>query len=216
MIGSKETGMLRFFVVVCVVFCGILMGETAASSQSDSSAAASFTQTDPAAAGAQSSASYIIGSDDVLSINVWKEPDITRSVTVRSDGKISLPLVGELQAAGRTPSQLEKDITADLRSYIAEPQVSVIVQEANSQKFNILGQVTKPGSYSLTAGLTIVDAIADAGGFRDFAKKKSVYILRQDGSGHSTRIAFDYERFIKGKDTAQNIKLKPHDTIIVP
>jgi polysaccharide export outer membrane protein len=167
-------------------------------------------------AGARSNAAYVIGADDVLSISVWKEPDITRVVTVRSDGKISLPLVGELQAAGRTPSDLEKDITAALLSYIAQPQVSVMVQEANSQKFNILGQVAKPGSYPLTAGLSIVDAIAQAGGFKDFAKKKSVYIMRQDSSGNSTRIPFNYEQFIKGKNTAQNVKLKPHDTIIIP
>jgi polysaccharide export outer membrane protein len=192
------------------------MGPAVASGQSGPSAAAATVQSDQPAAGTRPNAAYVIGADDVLMISVWKEPDITRSVTVRSDGKISLPLVGELQAAGRTPSQLEQDITAALRNYIAEPQVSVMVQEANSQKFNILGQVTKPGSYPLTAGLTIVDAIADAGGLRDFAKKKSIYIMRQDGNGNSTRIPFNYEEFIKGKDTAQNIKLKPHDTIIVP
>jgi polysaccharide biosynthesis/export protein len=216
MIRTKINDTLKICIVLCVAFYGSLIGATAASSQSDPSAVALVAQSGAPAPGARPDASYVIGADDVLSISVWKEPDITRSVTVRSDGKISLPLVGELQAAGRTPSQLEQDITAALRSYIAEPQVSVMVQDANSQKFNILGLVTKPGAYPLNAGLTIVDAIADAGGFRDFAKKKSIYILRQDGSGGSTRIPFNYEKFIKGKDTAQNIKLKPHDTIIVP
>lgn len=214
MICSKEKDMLRISIILCVTLCGSLMGPAMASSQSGPSATAA--QSDPSQTVTRSNSAYVIGSDDVLMVSVWKEPDITRSVTVRSDGKISLPLVGELQAAGRTPAQLEESITAALRSYIAEPQVSVMVQEANSQKFNILGQVTKPGSYPLTAGLSIVDAIADAGGLRDFAKKKSIYVMRQDGSGNSTRIPFNYEQFIKGKDTAQNIKLKPHDTIIVP
>jgi polysaccharide export outer membrane protein len=158
----------------------------------------------------------VIGADDLLMINVWKDPDLTHTVPVRSDGKISLPLVGEVQAAGRTPFQLEQDLTAALRKYMTEPQVTVIVQQTNSLKFNILGQVTKPGSYPLGSGATIVDAIAAAGGFKDFAKKRSIYILRQDGNGNEAHIAFNYDQFIKGKNTAQNIKLKPHDTVIVP
>ena len=160
--------------------------------------------------------SYIIGANDVLSVNVWNEPNLTRQVTVRSDGKISLPLIGELQAAGRTPAQLDQDITVVLKSYITDPQVAVIVQEIKSQNFNILGQVNKPGLYPLASGETIVDAIAVAGGLRDFAKKKDIYVLRQNAQGEQTRIKFNYQEFIKGKNIAQNIKLKPHDTIVVP
>jgi polysaccharide export outer membrane protein len=160
--------------------------------------------------------SFVIGNDDLLAINVWKEPDLTRSIPVRLDGRISLPLVGELQAAGRTPLQLEQDISSKLRSYISEPEVTVIVQEMNSQKFNILGQVAKPGSYSLTAATTVLDAIAAAGGFRDFAKQKSIYILRQNPDGGESRIAFNYKDVIKGKNPGQNIKLEPRDTIVVP
>lgn len=160
--------------------------------------------------------SFVIGDDDVLSINVWKEPDVSRSIPVRSDGRISLPLVGELQAAGRTPLQLEKDITARLKNYISEPEVTVMVQQINSQKFNILGQVAKPGSYSLTNGTTVLDAIATAGGFRDFAKQKDIYILRQNPNGSDSRIAFNYKDVIRGKHTEQNVKLEPRDTIIVP
>jgi polysaccharide biosynthesis/export protein len=159
---------------------------------------------------------FIIGADDVLAINVWKETEMSRSVPVRSDGKISLPLVGELTAAGRTPLQLEQDIAAKLKNYMTDPQVTVIVQEINSQKYNILGLVTKPGAYSLIATTTIVDAIANAGGFKDFAKKKGIYVLRQNPGGGETRIDFNYQDFIKGKNTNQNIALKPHDTIIVP
>ncbi|HXY06710.1 MAG TPA: polysaccharide biosynthesis/export family protein [Terriglobales bacterium] len=160
--------------------------------------------------------SFVIGNDDVLAINVWKEPDISRSIPVRSDGKISLPLAGEIQAAGRTPLKLEQDIADRLKNYIAEPEVTVIVQQINSQKFNILGQVSKPGSYPLTNSPTILDAIALAGGFRDFAKQKAIYVLRQNPDGSQARIPFNYKEVVKGKNPAQNIKLQPHDTIVVP
>lgn len=160
--------------------------------------------------------SFVIGDGDVLVVNVWKEPDVSRSLPVRSDGRISLPLAGELQAAGRTPLQLEEDITNKLRTYITDPEVTVIVQEINSQKFNILGQVAKPGSYPLTHMTTVLDAIALAGGFRDFAKQKAIYILRQDSAGHDSRIPFNYKTAIKGKTPEQNIRLQPGDTIVVP
>jgi polysaccharide biosynthesis/export protein len=159
---------------------------------------------------------FVIGNDDVLAIDVWNEKEVTRSIPVRSDGKISLPLVGEIQAAGRTPLQLEGDITDRLRNFITAPQVTVMVAEIHSQNFNILGQVAKPGSYSLTVASTVMDAIAAAGGFRDFAKQKGIYILRQTPSGSETRFNFNYKDFIKGKNPSQNIKLEPHDTIVVP
>src|SRR6202046_2038688 len=160
--------------------------------------------------------SYVIGNDDVLGINVWKDPDISRSIPVRSDGKISLPLVGELQAAGRTPLKLEQEIAARLKNYIAEPEVTVIVQQINSQKFNILGMVGRPGTYAISNSATVLDAIALAGGFRDFAKQKSIYVLRQNGDGTQTRIPFNYKEVVKGQNPAQNIKLQPRDTIVVP
>lgn len=159
---------------------------------------------------------FVIGNDDVLSISVWKEPEISRSIPVRSDGKISLPLVGELQAAGRTPLKLEQDIAARLKNYIAEPEVTVIVQQINSQKFNILGQVSRPGSYPLTNSMTVLDAIAIAGGFRDFAKQKSIYILRQNPDGTQSRLPFNYKEVLKGSNLAQNVTLQPRDTIVVP
>jgi polysaccharide export outer membrane protein len=158
---------------------------------------------------------FVIGNDDVLAINVWKEPDISRSIPVRSDGKISLPLVGEVQAAGLTPLKLEKDIAERLKSYISEPEVTVMVQQVNSQKFNILGQVNKPGSYVIANSPTVLDALALAGGFRDFAKKKSIYVLRH-GPGGEVRLAFNYKDVSQGKNMEQNVKLQPGDTIIVP
>ena len=160
--------------------------------------------------------SYVIGNDDVLGINVWKDPDLSRSIPVRSDGKISLPLVGELQAAGRTPLQLEHEIALSLKDYMTAPEVTVIIEQINSKKFNILGQVLKPGSYSLALATTVMDAIATAGGLRDFAKKEDIYILRQLPDGTESHIRFNYKSFIKGKNPAQNIKLEPHDTVIVP
>ena len=160
--------------------------------------------------------SYIIGRDAVLAISVWKEPDRTRSAQVRSDGKISLPLVGEMDAAGLTPIQLELELTKKLRAYMNDPEVAVIVEQMNSKKFNILGEVAKPGAYQLTGTSTVMDAIAMAGGFKDFAKRKEMYVLRQNGDGSQSRIPFNYKEFVKGKNPAQNIKLEPHDTIIVP
>jgi polysaccharide biosynthesis/export protein len=159
---------------------------------------------------------FIIGVDDILAVNVWKENDISRSVPVRSDGMISLPLVGELQASGQTPHQLEIAITEKLKNYISEPEVTVMVQEIRSQKFNILGQVARPGSYPLTNATTVLDAIAIAGGFRDFAKQKNIYVLRQNPNGGESKLPFNYKDVIKGKDPAQNIKVEPRDTIVIP
>ena len=160
--------------------------------------------------------SFVIGANDVLAINVWKEPDVSRSVPVRSDGKISLPLAGEIQASGLTPLKLEQDIASKLQNYISEPEVTVIVQQINSQKFNILGMVSKPGSYSLTNSSTVLDAIAAAGGFRDFAKQKSIYVLRRNSNGTESRLPFNYKDVVKGKNPDQNVKLQPNDTIVIP
>jgi polysaccharide export outer membrane protein len=165
---------------------------------------------------ARSDDSYVIGANDVLAINVWKEPDVSRSVPVRSDGKISLPLVGELQAGGQTPRQLEQEITKRLQSYISEPEVTVMVTESKSQRVNILGMVARPGTYLLSASTTVLDAIAMAGGFKDFAKKKSIYVLRASADGTQKRIPFNYKEVIKGTNPEQNVKLLPGDTVVVP
>lgn len=158
----------------------------------------------------------MIGADDQLEINVWKEPELSKTIPVRSDGKISLPLAGELQAAGKTPIQLEDDITSRLRNFITEPAVTVMVTKINSLKFNVMGEVIRPGSYPLTTTTTVVDAIATAGGFRDFARKKSVYVLHQNPDGTESRLSFNYNQFVKGKDAKQNVHLQPGDTVVVP
>jgi len=181
--------------------------------------AASGSSSSQADAGSSNKAhddNFVIGNDDLLAISVWKEAELTKSVPVRSDGRISLPLVGELQATGRTPAQLEKEITEKLKNFITTPEVTVVVEKVNSRKYNVLGEVTKPGSYPLTTETTIMDAIASAGGFRDFAKKSGVYVLRKGADGQEAHLKFNYKDFVKGKNTAQNVRLEPNDTIIVP
>jgi polysaccharide biosynthesis/export protein len=207
----------------CTLIAGVLLSSIAwAQSGSAKSSAISdrATTADAHATASPSPAAhddtFIIGKDDVLAINVWKEPDISRSIPVRSDGKISLPLVGEIQAAGTTPLKLEQNIATRLKNYIEEPEVTVIVEQINSEKFNILGMVSKPGTYPLIGSATVLDAIALAGGFRDFAKQKSIYILRQNPDGTQSRLPFNYKEVVKGRNSAQNVPLQPRDTVIVP
>ncbi len=159
---------------------------------------------------------FVIGPEDVLAINVWREADISRTVTVRSDGKVSLALIGEVQASGLTPRELEINLKHKLSTYFADPVVTVIVQEIRSRRFSILGSVSRPGSYVFTSTMTVVDAIAVAGGFRDFAKQNSIYVIRQNLDGTQSRMPFNYKDFIKGKNPTQNVKLRSNDVVIVP
>lgn len=170
----------------------------------------------PAVAAAAVDAGFIIGADDVLGISVWKEPDISHTVTVRSDGKISLALIGEVQAAGKTPKQLEDDIRTKLAGYISDPEVTLIVAEVHSHHYNVLGLVSHPGSYALGSNTTVLDAIANAGGFRDFAKQKQIYVLRANADGSKSRLNFNYKEVVKGDKDKQNIKLESGDTVVVP
>jgi polysaccharide export outer membrane protein len=217
---SLETS--RWLVAALFISLSVVSASTGLWAQGEK---ASTTPADNSASGSNQPAtdtakphddSFVIGNDDMLAINVWKEPDISRSIPVRSDGKISLPLVGEVQAAGQTPLKLEQDIASRLKNFISEPEVTVMVQQINSQKFNILGQVVRPGSYVIANSVTVLDAIALAGGFRDFAKQKAIYVLRQGPDGADARLPFNYKDVIQGKNTAQNVKLQPRDTIIVP
>lgn len=159
---------------------------------------------------------YVIGEADVLDIDVWKEKEISRTIPVRPDGKISLPLIGEIQASGLTPLQLQDNITQDLKSYIDNPEVTVIVDNPISHQFNIVGQVARPGAYPLTESMTVLDAIAEAGGFKDFAKQTKIYVLRPSPGGIRVRIPFNYKKVIRGANLQENVPLKPGDTIVVP
>ena len=154
---------------------------------------------------------YVIGSEDVLAINVWKEPEISRTVPVRPDGKITLPLVGDVQASGLTPEKLEGTLRDGLKAYVASPEVTVIVQEVKSLKFNIVGEVSRPGSYPLSKPMTVLDAIAVGGGLRDFAKATRIYVLRGN-----VRLPFNYKDVIKGKKLSQNVNLQSGDTVVIP
>jgi polysaccharide export outer membrane protein len=158
---------------------GWLAAQSAPAKPARDSSLVDATASHPAAAATKPhDDTFVIGNDDVLAINVWKEPDVSRSIPVRPDGKISLPLAGEIQAAGLTPLRLEREIASKLQNYISEPEVTVMVQQINSEKFNILGQVAKPGSYPLTLGESSRRDRA-CRRLRDFAKQKSIYILRQ-------------------------------------
>jgi polysaccharide export outer membrane protein len=159
---------------------------------------------------------YVLGNDDVLAISIWRDPEISRTVPIRPDGRVSLPLIGEVQAKGLTPKQLQANLTTALRTYMANPEVTVIVQEVRSSKFNILGEVARPGSYPLSKPTTVVDALAIAGGFRDFAKVKKIYILRVQPDGSRIKIPFNYKDVVERNRFEKNVELQSQDTIIVP
>jgi polysaccharide export outer membrane protein len=220
-IEKKSTGRWQLGLLLT---CALSLSSLWAQSGSDASKntateapSAASSQLQTAAPGIQTDdGNYVIGNDDILAINVWKEAEISRSVPVRSDGKISLPLVGEVQAGGKTPRALKAEIAEKLKSYISEPEVTVIVQEMRSKKFNILGQVARPGSYPIANSMTVLDGLALAGGFRDFAKKKSIYVLRRMADGSQKRLLFNYKEVIEGKHPEQNVRLEPGDTVVVP
>jgi polysaccharide biosynthesis/export protein len=177
-----------------------------AAAQSSSAAATKAVTDDP---------NYIIGAQDVLDINVWKETDLTRLVPVRPDGKISLPLLNDVMAAGLTPTQLAMQITEGLKKYVTNPQVTVIVTQINSQRVYILGEVNRAGAYPLLPGMTVLQALSSAGGFTQFAKEKSIYLLRQV-DGKQQKYPFNYKDVVAGKKSEQNTLLKAGDTIVVP
>lgn len=158
---------------------------------------------------------YVIGPEDVLYIHVWKEEILSRNVTVRMDGKISIPLVNDIQAIGLTPSQLKEALTKKLQEFIEDPNVSVLVMEANSFKVYISGQIKTPGVYRLRSETSIAQIISMAGGFTDWADQKKIIIIRKE-TGKEKRMTVNYKKIIKGEDLNSNIVLKPGDTIIVP
>ena len=159
---------------------------------------------------------YVIGPEDVLAINIWREPEISRTEPVRPDGKISLPLIGDLAASGLTPGKLRTIITEKLKLYMDDPEVGVIVQEVKSHSFTIVGAVAKPGTYPLAKLVTVLDAIAQAGGLQEFAKARKIYVLRRMPDGSRATLRFDYKAVIKGNGFQQNVELSSGDTVVVP
>jgi polysaccharide biosynthesis/export protein len=168
----------------------------------------------PQSVGAADS-SYKIGPQDVLRIDVWKEAEISRAVPVRPDGKISLPLLNDVQASGLTAMELANNITEGLKKFINNPQVTVSVTEINSRRVYVTGEVSKPGAYPLLPNMTALQAVTSAGGFTQFARTKNIYILRTEG-GKQTKYPFNYNDVVKGKRPDDNITLQPGDTIVVP
>jgi polysaccharide export outer membrane protein len=159
--------------------------------------------------------SYIIGPMDTLEIQVWKEPDFSRQVLVRPDGKITLPLIGDILASGMNTMGLKALLSERLKDFVSKPEVTVIVLESRSKNFYIIGKVTQPGTYPLNPDMTVLQAISVAGGLAEWADKESIRIIRRSG-GKDEILPFDYDKVISGKSLEQNILLKPNDTIIVP
>jgi polysaccharide export outer membrane protein len=186
---------------------GILQAQEAAKSAS--------TQARPAtqSAVATADASYKIGPQDVLRVDVWKEVEISRSVPVRPDGKISLPLLNDVQAAGLTAMDLANVITEGLKKFINNPQVTVTVTEINSRRVYVTGEVTRPGAYPLLPNMTALQALTSAGGFTQFSNPKKIYVLRNE-SGKQVKHPFNYKAVLDGKQ--DDIPLQPGDTIVVP
>ena len=186
----------------------LVAGNLAAQETAKSATAAA----QPAAA-ATTDAGYKIGPQDVLRIDVWKEAEISRSVPVRPDGKISLPLLNDVQAAGYTPMELANLISEGLKKYITNPQVTVSVSEINSRRVYVTGEVTKPGAYPLLPNMTALQLLTSAGGFTQFARMKNIYVLRTEG-GKQVKHPFNYKDVVNGK--SDDVALQVGDTIVVP
>jgi polysaccharide biosynthesis/export protein len=198
----------------------LLVGVLASGAAAQAKAKANDEAKPPAADKAQSGPAsvagpdYVIGADDTLHISVWKEPDLTETLPVRPDGKISLPLLNDVTAAGLTPTQLADSITTKLKKYMSDPRVTVVVTAMNSQKIYVLGEVTHTGTMALQPNMTVLQALASAG-FTQFANTKGIYILRTE-NGKQQKIPVNYRALLKGASIDQNLVLKPGDTIVVP
>lgn len=154
---------------------------------------------------------YVIGPEDILAVRVWREPELSSAVQVRPDGKITLPLIGEMEAAGQTPEGLKNKIVEALQEYIVKPDVIVSIQSVQSRKFYITGEVSRPGAFPLVVPTTVLEALTNAGGFREFANTKKITILRK-----GKILKFNYNEVVKGKNMQQNVPIENGDYIVVP
>jgi len=160
-------------------------------------------------------AEYKIGAQDVLRIDVWKEDQLTRTVPVRPDGKVTLPLMNDVQAEGLTPMQLASSISEGLKKYVNSPQVTVTVTEILSRRIYVTGEVARAGAFPLLPNMTVLQALSSSGGFTQFARLKNIYVLRVE-NGKQVKHAFNYKEVVNGKNDEQNILLQPGDVIVVP
>lgn len=159
--------------------------------------------------------SYLIGKGDILEVNVWREPMLSGDAIVRNDGMISLTLAGDVQAAGRTTVELKEEIQERLKRYLGEPVVTVMLKTPASQKFYVIGEVKNPGEYDLVKEMTVVQGIARAGGFTEWADKKGIVLLRRE-DGVERRVPVNYRDIVSGKSASENMMLRANDTIVVP
>ena len=192
------------------------LGTLAAQARQDTPAAgnAAQSQQQPATSGAPLAVdptTYVIGAQDVLNIKVWREQDFSGTYIVRPDGKITVPLIGDVQSAGITPEALADQLEKSLADYINHPDVSVTITQVNSKKYSITGEVNRPGEFPLVVPTKIFDALSNSGGFREFANKKKIVIIRG-----ADRLKFNYMDVLKGKNLEQNILLENGDTVYVP
>ena len=198
---------------------GVAAGQTTASAAQSAKPQSSTSKPagngSPAAPAVSPTPNYVIGPDDVLTIIVWREKDMSGDVSVRPDGKITLPLINEVQAAGLTPEQLRVQLTETIGKLFEEPNVTVAVKAINSRKVFVTGQVGKPGPYPLIGPTNVVQILAVAGGLLEYADAENISILRTE-DGKSVRFRLNYKDVSKGKNLSQNIDLKPGDTVVVP
>jgi polysaccharide export outer membrane protein len=166
------------------------------------------------AANTPAGSDYVIGADDTLHVSVWKEPDLTATLPVRPDGKISLPLLNDVVAAGLTPMELADSITVKLKKFIADPRVTVVVTAMNSQRIFVTGEVVHSGAVPLLPNMTVLQALS-AAGFTQFADLKKMYLLRTE-NGKQVKLPFNYKEVVKGRRPEENIQLRPGDTVVVP
>lgn len=160
---------------------------------------------------------YHIGVSDVITVSVWKDADLSQTVPVRPDGKISLPLIGDVEAAGKTTGELHDLVVARLKPYVPDPDVTVIVEQINSQKYFVLGQVIHPGSYPLVTPTTVVEALAAAGGFVDWAQTNKIMVVRHTANNQTDRIRFNYKDWLKKKNKRESpVQLQNGDVVVVP
>jgi len=185
------------------------------STNSSNLAWAQSSKSKPGTPSSQTPKNYVIGLGDVLEIFVWRNEQLSRQIVVRPDGKISLPLIQDIQAEGLTVLQLRDEITRKFAEHVNHPRVTIIVSQINSYRVSVLGRVQRPGVYPITGNTTLLEAITMAGGFTEWANKRKITVITHQG-GQEKKITVNYKKIASGKDPSQNIVLKRGDTIIVP
>jgi polysaccharide export outer membrane protein len=209
-------------VVAALILIGSIALAQAAPAQPAASSAPDKTASDKTASDkatngastSQAGPEYVIGPEDALHIAVWKEADLTASLPVRPDGKISLPLLDDVQAAGLTPKQLADSITEKLKKYLADPRVTVVVTQINSKRIYLVGEVVHVGATPMLPNMTVLQALSSAG-LNQFANTKRIYVLRTE-NGKQQKLPVNYRKLVKGEQIEQNYLLQPGDTIVVP